>query len=271
MADSHRTVVIKLTPVSRPSTALVDGAVRAPRPGEPVVVRFEGGTALGRAVAAIPQTIARRGGADAASSHVVRLASHEDLAARARHERRERDAHRVALTKIRSLGLSMKLTRVEQAFDGARLTFYFTADERVDFRDLVRELAAEFRVRIEMRQIGVRDEAKALGGYGTCGRPLCCTTFLTSFEPVSIKMAKQQELSLNPSKLSGMCGRLKCCLRYETTAGQGQSHPGCGSEGGGASRGGCGSGSEGGCGSRGGCGSGGGCGSCRSAGSCKGR
>ena len=109
----------------------------------------------------------------------------------------------------------MKLTRVEQAFDGSRLVFYFTADGRVDFRELVRELASEFRTRIEMRQIGVRDEAKMLGGYGTCGRPLCCTTFLTSFEPVSIKMAKQQDLSLNPSKLSGLCGRLKCCLRYE--------------------------------------------------------
>ena len=109
----------------------------------------------------------------------------------------------------------MKLTRVEQAFDGSRLMFYFTADGRVDFRELVRELAAEFHTRIEMRQIGVRDEAKMLGGYGTCGRPLCCTTFLTSFEPVSIKMAKQQDLSLNPSKLSGLCGRLKCCLRYE--------------------------------------------------------
>ena len=109
----------------------------------------------------------------------------------------------------------MKLARVEQAFDGSRLIFYFTADGRVDFRELVRDLAAEFRTRIEMRQIGVRDEAKLLGGYGPCGRPLCCTTFCTSFEPVSIKMAKQQDLSLNPSKLSGLCGRLKCCLRYE--------------------------------------------------------
>ena len=110
--------------------------------------------------------------------------------------------------------------------------FYFTADGRVDFRELVRELAAEFRTRIEMRQIGVRDEAKMLGGYGTCGRPLCCTTFLQSFEPVSIKMAKQQDLSLNPSKLSGLCGRLKCCLRYELPNAKGVVHGGCGSEGG---------------------------------------
>ena len=149
----------------------------------------------------------------------------------------------------------MKLTRVEQAFDGSRLVFYFTADTRVDFRELVRELASEFRARIEMRQMGVRDEAKLLGGYGTCGRPLCCTTFLTAFEPVSIKMAKQQELSLNPSKLSGLCGRLKCCLRYELPNAKGQVHGGCGSEGGcdnpsGCGTGGCGAGGCGSCGSR---------------------
>ena len=135
----------------------------------------------------------------------------------------------------------MKLTRVEQAFDGSRLVFYFTADARVDFRELVRELASEFRTRIEMRQIGVRDEAKMLGGYGTCGRPLCCTTFLTAFEPVSIKMAKQQDLSLNPSKLSGLCGRLKCCLRYELPNAKGQVHGGCGGEGGCDNPSGCGS------------------------------
>jgi hypothetical protein len=122
----------------------------------------------------------------------------------------------------------------------------------------VRELAAEFRMRIEMRQIGVRDEAKIYGGYGTCGRPLCCTTFLQSFEPVSIKMAKQQDLSLNPSKLSGLCGRLKCCLRYELPNAKGATHGGCGSEGGCDNPSGCGTG--GGCGS-GSCGSGG-CGSC---------
>ena len=119
----------------------------------------------------------------------------------------------------------MKLSRVEQAFDGSRLIFYFTADTRIDFRELVRDLAAEFRIRIEMRQIGVRDEARMLGGYGSCGRPLCCTTWLQTFEPVSIKMAKQQNLSLNPSKLSGLCGRLKCCLRYELPNGKGDSTP----------------------------------------------
>jgi cell fate regulator YaaT (PSP1 superfamily) len=158
----------------------------------------------------------------------------------------------------------MKLSRVEQSFDGLRLLFYFTAEGRVDFRELVRELASEFRTRIEMRQIGVRDEAKVLGGYGSCGRPLCCTTFLTSFEPVSIKMAKRQDLSLNPSKLSGLCGRLKCCLRYELPNAKGEVHGGCGSEGGCDNPTGCGSGGcgSGGCGS-GGCGAGG-CGSCHS-------
>jgi cell fate regulator YaaT (PSP1 superfamily) len=122
----------------------------------------------------------------------------------------------------------------------------------VDFRELVRDLAAEFRTRIEMRQIGVRDEAKMLGGYGSCGRPLCCTTWLQSFEPVSIRMAKQQQLSLNPSKLSGLCGRLKCCLRYELPNARGERHAGCAHEGS------CG----GGCAGDGACGSGTSCGSC---------
>ncbi len=176
-----------------------------------------------------------------------------------KHQQREQDAQRICLMKIRERGLAMKLARVEQIFDGSRLIFYYTAEGRVDFRELVRDLAAHFRARIEMRQIGVRDEAKMLGGYGSCGRPLCCTTWLQSFEPVSIKMAKQQKLSLNPSKLSGMCGRLKCCLRYELPNGKGVKHGGCADEGG------CGScdnptGPGGGCGS---CGSGG-CGSCGS-------
>jgi cell fate regulator YaaT (PSP1 superfamily) len=121
----------------------------------------------------------------------------------------------------------MKLTRVEFPFDGSRLIFYYTAEARVDFRELVRDLAGYFHVRIEMRRIGVRDEAKMLGGYGSCGRPLCCTTWLNAFEPVSIRMAKQQQLSLNPSKLSGQCGRLKCCLRYELPNGNGVKHGGC--------------------------------------------
>ncbi len=139
-----------------------------------------------------------------------------DLGAETRRHVREQDAYRIGLLKIRERALPMKLTRVEIAAD-SRLVFYFTADGRVDFRELVKELAAEFRTRIEMRQIGVRDEAKMLGGYGSCGRPLCCAAWLCSFEPVSIKMAKVQDLTLNPAKLSGLCGRLKCCLRFELT------------------------------------------------------
>jgi cell fate regulator YaaT (PSP1 superfamily) len=242
-----RLVSVKLSPVAR-SQAVVfeaDPARATPRPGESVVVQTDAGSALATVVASAPQLAERRQAMTA--GRVVRLASHDDIVARLKHQQRERDAHRIALLKIREHGLSMKLTRVEQLFDGSKLVFYFTAEARVDFRELVRDLAAEFRTRIEMRQIGVRDEAKALGGYGTCGRPLCCTTFLSSFEPVSIKMAKQQDLSLNPSKLSGLCGRLKCCLRYELPNAKGQVHGGCGSEGScdnptGCGTGGCGSG-----------------------------
>lgn len=128
---------------------------------------------------------------------------------------REQEAYRTALILIRERSLPMKLTRVDFAPDGSRLIFYFTSEGRIDFRELVRELASTFHVRIEMRQIGVRDEARLLGGFGSCGRPLCCASWLHGFEPVSIKMAKQQDLSLNPWKLSGLCGRLKCCLRFE--------------------------------------------------------
>jgi cell fate regulator YaaT (PSP1 superfamily) len=251
--NSAPLVAVKLTPVGRVQTFLpADGTGATPRPGDRVVVQNEAGTALGTAVRAIPQLDARRRPTDDSPQKVVRLATREDVIARLKHQHREQEAHRIALLKIRERGLGMKLARVEQAFDGSRLVFYFTADGRVDFRDLVRELAAEFRTRIEMRQIGVRDEAKLYGGYGSCGRPLCCTTFLQSFEPVSIKMAKQQDLSLNPSKLSGLCGRLKCCLRYELPNAKGVVHGGCGDEGGCSNPSGCGSG---------GCGTGG-CGSC---------
>ncbi len=253
-------VAVKLTPVGRVQTYLSakGGSDGAPHPGERVVVQAESGQAVGTVVRAIPQLDARRRPADDSPQRVVRVATKEDIVARLQHQHREQEAHRIARLRIRERGLGMKLARVEQAFDGSKLIFYFTADGRVDFRELVRELASEFRTRIEMRQIGVRDEAKMYGGYGTCGRPLCCTTFLQTFEPVSIKMAKLQDLSLNPSKLSGLCGRLKCCLRYELPNAKGQQHGGCGSEGGCDNPSGCGSG--GGCGSEG-CGSGG-CGSC---------
>lgn len=245
-AQPLRFVSVKLTPVGRARAFAVDGSIDAvPRAGDAVVVPSEAGPSVGTVVPAPASLNARRAGEGAVPA-IVRLASHEDIVSRLRRQQLEQDAFRVALLKVRARGLAMKLTRVEQAGDGSRLLFYFTSEARVDFRELVRELAAEFRTRIEMRQIGVRDEAKMLGGYGTCGRPLCCTTFLTAFEPVSIKMAKQQDLSLNPSKLSGVCGRLKCCLRYELPNAKGQVHGGCGSEGGCDNPSGCGSGGCGG-------------------------
>src|SRR5262249_37169786 len=223
-------------------TYLLADAQPVPRCGDSVVIQNENGTALGTVVRNIPQLEPKRVPGGDQPPRVVRIATRDDIVARMKQKHREQEAHRIALLKIRERGLGMKLARVEQAFDGSKLIFYFTADGRVDFRELVRELAAEFRTRIEMRQIGVRDEAKMYGGYGTCGRPLCCTTFLQSFEPVSIKMAKQQELSLNPSKLSGLCGRLKCCLRYELPNAKGAQHAGCGSEGGCDNPSGCGAG-----------------------------
>jgi cell fate regulator YaaT (PSP1 superfamily) len=131
------------------------------------------------------------------------------------NEAREEEAFRVCEQKIHAHNLPMKLVDVEYTFDVNKIIFYFTAEGRIDFRDLVKDLAAVFRTRIELRQIGVRDEAKMVGGIGCCGRPLCCATFLGDFEPVSIRMAKDQNLSLNPTKISGICGRLMCCLKYE--------------------------------------------------------
>ncbi len=131
---------------------------------------------------------------------------------------REKNAYRIAQEKIAEHGLDMKLTDVEYAFDNSKIVFFFVAEQRVDFRDLVKDLAGIFRTRIELRQIGVRDEARSLGGFGSCGRPLCCSEFLSDFVPVSIKMAKEQNLSLNPTKISGVCGRLMCCLKYEEEA-----------------------------------------------------
>ena len=247
---------MKLSSVGRVQTFLAGEQAR-PRTGDKVVVQTESGTAIGTVVRSVPQLEEKRRPLPDAPQRVVRLATRDDIVSRLKHQHRETEAFRIATLKVRERGLGMKLTKVEQAFDGSKLVFYFTADGRVDFRELVRELAAEFRTRIEMRQIGVRDEAKMIGGYGTCGRPLCCTTFLQSFEPISIKMAKQQDLSLNPSKLSGLCGRLKCCLRYELPNAKGKVHGGCGSEGDCDNPSGCGSGR---CGS--GC-AGGSCG-CRS-------
>jgi cell fate regulator YaaT (PSP1 superfamily) len=212
-----RYVSVKFAPIGRPQTFLLNDLVFAgvpPVAGDKVIVQSESGSAIGAIVRTPPALIDKRHPPEHSPNRVVRKATPEDVLVRLKRQQREQEAHRIALLKIRERGLDMKLTRVEQLFDGSRLIFYFTAEGRVDFRELVRELAAEFHTRIEMRQIGARDEAKMLGGYGSCGRPLCCTTWLNSFEPVSIKMAKQQDLSLNPSRLSGLCGRLKCCLRY---------------------------------------------------------
>ncbi|MBQ3259371.1 MAG: stage 0 sporulation family protein [Clostridia bacterium] len=149
---------------------------------------------------------------------VVRVATDEDLKRVEENEKKEKDAMRVCAEKIAAHGLEMNLVRAEYAFDGSKVLFYFTADGRVDFRNLVKDLAGAFHTRIELRQIGVRDEAKMLGGLGICGQPLCCSRFLNEFAPVSIKMAKEQGLSLNPTKISGSCGRLMCCLKYEQEA-----------------------------------------------------
>jgi hypothetical protein len=146
---------------------------------------------------------------------VLRLASEEDYRQKQENEQFERDAKGFCHERIMARGLPMKLVCAEAALDKKRIVFYFTADGRIDFRELVKDLAAKFKTRIEMRQIGVRDKAKLVGGYSICGKELCCRLFLTTFEPISIKMAKQQDLSLNTGKLSGACGRLMCCLGYE--------------------------------------------------------
>ena len=149
---------------------------------------------------------------------LIRKATKEDLKHLEDNRRKEKEALKICEQKVAEHGLGMKLVDVEYTFDNSKILFYFTADGRVDFRALVKDLAAVFRTRIELRQIGVRDESKMLGGLGVCGRPFCCSTFLGEFHPVSIKMAKEQGLSLSPTKISGTCGRLMCCLKYEQEA-----------------------------------------------------
>lgn len=146
---------------------------------------------------------------------VIRIATEEDKRAEEKNREKEKEAFETCLEKIRKHNLDMKLINAEYTFDNNKVLFYFTADGRIDFRELVKDLAAVFRTRIELRQIGVRDETKIRGGIGICGRPLCCHTYLSEFAPVSIKMAKEQNLSLNPTKISGVCGRLMCCLTNE--------------------------------------------------------
>ena len=146
---------------------------------------------------------------------VIRIANEEDYKKEEKNREKEKEAFNICLEKIRKHGLEMKLIDAEYTFDNNKVLFYFTADGRIDFRELVKDLASVFRTRIELRQIGVRDETKIRGGIGICGRPLCCHTYLSEFAPVSIKMAKEQNLSLNPTKISGVCGRLMCCLTNE--------------------------------------------------------
>ena len=146
---------------------------------------------------------------------IIRVATPEDDERELKNREKEKEAFKICLEKIAKHNLDMKLIKAEYTFDNNKVLFYFTADGRIDFRELVKDLAAVFKTRIELRQIGVRDETKILGGIGSCGRPLCCATFLPEFNPVSIKMAKEQNLSLNPTKISGVCGRLMCCLKNE--------------------------------------------------------
>ena len=159
---------------------------------------------------------------DAEISHplkpLIRIATEKDLNHLAENKLKEKEAYRICEQKIANHKLEMKLVNVEYTFDNSKILFYFTADGRVDFRALVKDLASVFRTRIELRQIGVRDEAKMLGGLGICGKPFCCASFMGEFQPVSIKMAKEQGLSLSPVKISGTCGRLMCCLKYEQDA-----------------------------------------------------
>ena len=184
------------------------------RKGDPVIVETARGVEYGQV--AIPPRQIEETDVAAPLKPVLRKATEKDTAKVAENEAKEAEALRICAQKIAAHKLEMNLVSVEYTFDISKIIFYFTAEGRVDFRDLVKDLAGIFRTRIELRQIGVRDEAKMLGGIGCCGRSLCCATFLGDFEPVSIKMAKEQNLSLNPAKISGICGRLMCCLKYES-------------------------------------------------------
>ena len=184
--------------------------------GDYVIVETARGVECGECV--IPNRMVEETGVVKPLKPVLRLASPQDVAAVKANAAREQEAHDLCQKKIVEHKLQMKLVDVEFTFDNNKILFYFTAEGRVDFRDLVKDLASVFRTRIELRQIGVRDEAKILGGLGSCGRQFCCASFLGDFQPVSIKMAKEQGLSLNPTKISGTCGRLMCCLKYEQEA-----------------------------------------------------
>ena len=181
--------------------------------GDNVIVETARGVEFGRVVSGVKE-VAEEDVIQPLKS-VIRIATEQDQKVVNKNKQKEKEAFKICLEKIAKHKLDMKLVEAEYTFDNNKLLFYFTADGRIDFRELVKDLAAVFRTRIELRQIGVRDETKIMGGYGICGRELCCHTFLSEFAPVSIKMAKEQNLSLNPTKISGVCGRLMCCLKNE--------------------------------------------------------
>lgn len=232
MADTSKAFIsVKFDAVGRTHQFLLPEAVFDPpfRAGEEVVVANGVRRAYGTVVQSIPQLDAARRPSVTSHDRVVRRASRQDVVQRLKQQRRERDVYRMAVMKIKELRLPIKLVKVEQQLPGPKLVCFFTAESRINFREF-RELTREFRDRIEMRQIGARDEARLLGGYGTCGRPLCCTTWFPGFDPISIKMVKRQNLSLNPLRLAGLCGRLKCCLRYELPNAAGDQFAGCANE-----------------------------------------
>ena len=187
-----------------------------PKPRDKVIVETARGTEFGE-VAFGAREIEQES-ITSPLKRVLRMATERDLKTLEENREKERTAYEIGVKKIKEHKLQMKLVSVEYTFDRSKILFYFTADNRVDFRELVKDLAAVFRTRIELRQIGVRDESKIVGGLGVCGRPFCCKTFLGDFQPVSVKMAKEQSLSLSPTKISGTCGRLMCCLKYEQEA-----------------------------------------------------
>ncbi len=190
-----------------------DPGDNSPRRGDHVIVETSRGIEYGTVVTP-PQDL-EEGSNIKPLRTIVRMATEHDISQERTSREKEKEAYRVCQEKIRSRKLEMKLIAAEYTFDGSKVLFYFTADGRIDFRELVKDLASVLHTRIELRQIGVRDEAKIIGGYGICGRPLCCHMYLSDFAPVSIKMAKEQSLSLNPTKISGVCGRLMCCLKNE--------------------------------------------------------
>ncbi len=204
--------LIKINTRCNCSAAWVEATDVEIAPGEYIVVKTNQGPKMAKVVCAKRKTESEK---FVTEFKLIRKATEEDLEKYEELREREKEAFNVCLEKITEHKLVMKLVRVEFLIDESKAIFYFTAADRVDFRELVKDLAHNFHTRIEMRQIGVRDEAKMTGGVGNCGREFCCTSFLSSFEPVSVRMAKEQNLALNPMKISGACGRLMCCLAYE--------------------------------------------------------